>query len=92
MSLQFFLWGIFFLSPLWASEQSPFFCDVPPQEVRTPEEWQALQEKLHSLDLVPLLQQIYPQDQGYTTFDDFLIRCSRGIRQTLIDSEKGLYP
>jgi len=92
MSRRFFLKGMFFLSSLWASEQSPFFCDVAPKDVRTPEEWQVLQDTLQSLDLVPLLQQIYPVDQGYTTFDDFLIRCSRGIRQILIDPEKGLFP
>jgi hypothetical protein len=88
----FFMVWIACIGSLRADEKNPFLCDVPLHACWTHEDWQVLQQKLRMIDLAPLLQQNYPQDQGYTTFEDFLQRCSRGIRQTFIDPAKGLFP
>lgn len=55
-------------------------------------DYRYIQDQIRAINISPLLFELYPKDQNYTTIEDFLGRCSKGISQTLIDEEKGLFP
>lgn len=80
------------INSILGEEENPFLFESLQQAPTTDSDWLALQNRLRKIDLKPLLEKYYPANQGYTTFDDFLQRCSRGIRQTLICPEKGYFP
>lgn len=71
---------------------NPFAIDVPEKKDITNEDYINIQKQLRAIDIIPLLRKLYPENQGYTTFEDFKSRCTRGLTQNLIDPEKGLFP
>lgn len=76
------------------SEENPFAIQFEARKELSNEDYLELQEKLRikKSGLASLLEQLYPEDQGYTTFDDFYSRCSRGLGRVLIDPEQGHFP
>lgn len=71
---------------------NPFSIKTPEKETLSFQDYLEIQAELRKINIEPLLREIYPEGQGYTSFDDFLGRCSRGIRQSLIDVDRGLLP
>lgn len=71
---------------------SPFTLSFPPKENMTHEDYEQLQKELRTINIGPLLQELYVKNQGYTHFEEFERRCTRGIKQTIIDREKGWLP
>lgn len=73
---------------------NPFFIDTPIKEHLEDVDFLSVQEKLRSLDIESLLNNLYPNDTSFTWFwqkpslqkkSDFYGRISRGARQTLIN-------
>jgi len=86
---------LFFIIPfcaLFAMDSNPFAFDVIPQEFLSDDDYEELQEKLRSLELVPFIQSLYPQESGFVYLGDFVNRCTQGVRETLIDRKKGYFP
>jgi len=73
-------------------QANPFTIDFKPKKILDNQDYVDVQKQLRALDIRSVLDELYPQNQGYTTFEDFLSRCSRGTEQILIDSQKGLFP
>lgn len=71
---------------------NPFALSFPTKENMTHADYEELQKELRAINIDPLLHELYPKDQGYAIFGDFHRRCIRGIKGTLIDSEKGWFP
>lgn len=88
LAILFFICG-FIGTGIYAN---PFAIDFPEKEVYSREDYIHIQNQLRAVHIEPLLQSLYPVDQGYTTYDDFRGRCSRGIHQILIDPDRGLFP
>jgi hypothetical protein len=74
---------------LWGN---PYFISFPEKTEISNEDYVTIQEELRKVNIEPLLEALYPKSQGFADFGDFLSRCSRGLRQTLIDEERGLLP
>jgi hypothetical protein len=72
--------------------ENPFIIDFPVKKELTDADYVEVQNLLRAIDLDPLLQQNYVTSAHYTSFDDLKHRCTRGVKQTLIDPEKGLFP
>ncbi len=70
---------------------NPFSISFSPKETISNDEYLSIQEQLRAIDITPTLREIYPNEPGYTGFEDFLYRCTRGIQQTLIDPN-GRFP
>lgn len=71
---------------------SPFAIDFPNKKNITDDDYINIQQQIRSINIEPLLKELYPENQGYTSFQDFQNRCTKGLRQTLIDLEKGFFP
>jgi hypothetical protein len=71
---------------------NPFAIEFAEKKELTNDDYIEAQKLLRKIDIVSPLLEIYPADQGYSTFDDFYRRCSVGIKQILIDPEKGNFP
>ncbi len=71
---------------------NPFAIEFPAKENLSHDDYIEIQEKLRKIDIEPLLGSLYPHNQGYLEFEGFWGRTTKGIRQTLIDPERGLYP
>lgn len=71
---------------------NPFAIDFPEKKELTTEDYVEIQKKLRTIDIRPLVKDSYVPNKGYTIVDDFHGRCSRGLRQTLVDPEKGHFP
>ncbi len=86
---------IYFLGLFWtnnAIHANPFAINFPVKEELSNDDYIEIQKQLREIDIRDLIRQLYIPDQGYTTYEDFLSRCSRGISQVLIDPEKGYFP
>lgn len=75
-----------------AFQGNPFSIDFQAKEDLTYEDYIDIQNKLRQINIDPILEALYPQDQGYLPFEDFRKRCTKGLNQVLIDPAKGLYP
>ncbi|MFZ4673540.1 MAG: hypothetical protein ACOYL1_04265 [Chlamydiia bacterium] len=78
---------------------NPFEIDFPIKKELTFEDYQLVQEKLRKIDLFSLLDERYPEHWKKKNpfvkrviYDDFAARLYRGLVQTMIDPERGLYP
>lgn len=89
MRILILLFSLFYSAIIYAN---PFAIEIVPQKNLTNEDYFSIQKQLTTIDIRPLLQELYIPNQGYTSFEDFYNRCSRGIRQTLIDPKKGYFP
>lgn len=78
--------------PLSEHKTNPFLIDFPKQKDISLEEYLYIQEKLREIDIVPLLQKLYPNKGKYSEFTGFKDRCSVGINQKLINIEKDQIP
>jgi hypothetical protein len=77
------------------STTNPFNLGITPKQELTEEDYLQIQKILPSkqAQLEKMVRGMYPTDrQGYTTPDDFVGRCLRGVYQVLIDPEKGWFP
>lgn len=71
---------------------NPFTIPFQPKIDLDNQDYLSIQKQLRAINIYPLISELYPDNQGYTTIYDFLARCSKGISQTLIDEEKGYFP
>lgn len=71
---------------------NPFLIDFPEKSDLTNEDYLTIQGKLRSINIEPLLKELYADTSGLTSFEDLQNRCTRGIRQVLIDPENGFFP
>ena len=53
------------------------------------QEYIELNQKLRTKEkeIVSEIERLYPRNSGYSSIDDFIGRCARGVRQVLIDPE-----
>src|SRR5579872_172790 len=84
-----FIVFLFCFNPLFAN---PFAIDFLVKEDLSYEDYLFVQEQLRKIDVAPLMEKAYYFDSNSLDFNNLLKRCSRGIRQTLIDPQKGKYP
>lgn len=78
--------------PLSENKPNPFLIHFPKQKDISAEEYLYIQEKLREIDIIPLLQKLYPKKGKYLNFKEFEGRCSVGINQKLINIEKDQIP
>ncbi|MFT3832649.1 MAG: hypothetical protein QM711_04925 [Micropruina sp.] len=71
---------------------NPFAIPFQPKAEISNQDYLDIQEQFKNVNIHPLLRSLYPSDQGYTIYEDFCGRSSKGISQILIDEEKGLFP
>lgn len=74
------------------SVSNPFSIKFPIKENLTNEDYIEIQSQLRKIDIEPLLASLYPHNQGYLPLEGFYKRCSKGLKQVLIDPVRGLYP
>lgn len=74
------------------NETNPFALLIPLKHEYTNEDYIEIQAKLKVLNIDPLLLEYYPKSHFGVDFIDIRNRCTRGIRQTLIDMENHAYP
>ncbi len=86
------LFLILFLLSLHSHASSPFSIPFKSTDPLTKEDYIKVQNQLREIDIRPLLETLHPQNSNYALFEDFLGRCSRGIRQMLINVDKKLLP
>jgi hypothetical protein len=80
---------VFFNGVLHAN---PFMIDFPEKKELTNDDYIEIQKKIKAINIIPLLQELYVEDIGLTSFDDFKSRCTKALRQNLIDPEKNCFP
>lgn len=73
-------------------KKNPFVLSIPIKEEPTQNDFEDIQNLIKGIKIDPLLKELYPQNQGYTTFEDLQKRCTKALQQTLINSEKKLFP
>lgn len=71
---------------------NPFSFNFPAKKELCNEDFLLIQKALREVDIFPLLNELYLPNKGLSTFEDFSGRCCRGLRFTLIDPSRGLYP
>lgn len=76
---------------------NPFKINFPRKENLTEEDYKYIQNQLKRIDVSPIVKLLYPAfpgffPDGFTTYNDFWGRVSKGSRQVLIDPQKKLYP
>ncbi|HSX12956.1 MAG TPA: hypothetical protein VLE96_00835 [Chlamydiales bacterium] len=71
---------------------NPFAIHYEAKETLDHQDYIAIQNLLRSIDIDSFLEDLYPENQGYTSYEDFYSRCSRSTKQILIDEEKSLFP
>ncbi len=71
---------------------NPFAIDFLPKKILDYQDYITIQKQLRAIDINFVLCDLYPPYQGYSTYEDFLSRCSRNTQQVLIDEEKNLLP
>lgn len=72
--------------------QNPFLINYPPKINLTDEDYVVLQDILNKKDIGPLLKEMHSRYPYLNAYEEFEKRCWKGIRQILIDPEKGLFP
>src|ERR1700722_14842938 len=73
-------------------EANPFAINFSPKENLTTEDYINIQYQIQGINISPVLKQLYPKNQGYSPYHDFFARCTRCLRQCLIEPERGLFP
>lgn len=73
-------------------ESSPFTIPFNDKENLTPEDYAKVQDEIRKIDITPTLERLYPYNLGYSEFDDFRRRTTKGIVQGIIDETNGLLP
>ena len=91
--------NILFISLCWLNPfvllSSPFAISFPEKQDLTNEDYIEVQKQIRNINIIPTVEALYkslPPFLKYTTFEDFLGRCSKGLVQVLIDPEKGYLP
>lgn len=85
---------LFLMSCLSYANESPFLINFPAKSELTYDDYIEVQNQIRQINVHPIVEVLYApiQSSGFTSYDDFFGRCSRGIRQILIDPGQGLYP
>lgn len=90
------LFTIFFIKALLLQAfDNPFEIEFPEKVDLTTEDYIEVQDKLRERekDIDSILHQVYPTHlKKHTTYHDYWIRCGRGLRQVVIDVDKGYFP
>lgn len=73
---------------------NPFAIHFPSKKELTVEDYTNIQNQLRSIDIKPLVDELYSEfsDSAEVNWVDFYLRCSKGLRQTLVSPEQGLFP
>jgi hypothetical protein len=81
-------------SAFFSAHANPFKINFPQKKDLTYDEYIEVQKQIRQIDILPLVRDMYASLNGayFTTFDDIASRCTKCIRQTLIDPANGLYP
>ena len=72
--------------------ENPFKISFEGKEDLTHDDFIEVQRLLKQINIHPLLHQHWRGDGSYSSYEDFTVRCGRGIRQELVNPEKGFYP
>lgn len=88
-----FLFIVFcFLCNITSAQANPFAINFPEKEIITEEDFINIQNLLKAIDIKPVIEKLYIPDAGYTTLQDFYGRCSKGVKQVLLDPERHSIP
>jgi hypothetical protein len=79
-------------NPSFLLKPSPFAIDFPVKEELSDGGYLFVQEELRKINIAPLIEKTYCSESNLLDFKSLMRRCSRGIRETLIDPQKGQYP
>ncbi len=91
--MKFSLWLVLaFICALCNIAANPFLISFPEKDDLTNDDYVEIQDKLRAVNIRSPLKALYPPFRHYHAFEDFLQRCSQGLKQTLIMPEKGLLP
>lgn len=72
---------------------NPFIINFPSKEYISNEDYICVQTLLRSIDILPLMNELYYQDvRDRYSFHQYLGRCTCGLRLNLIDPVNGLFP
>jgi len=73
---------------------NPFKIDFPQKKDLTYDDYIEVQKQIRQIDILPLVRDMYANLNGtyFTSFEDIAGRCTKCIRQTLIDPANGQYP
>lgn len=85
---------LFLLTYLSFVHASPFEIPFSSKKDLTNEDYIEVQRQVRQLDITSLVRGMYTHCGriGLISFEGYLARCSKCINQTLINTEKGLYP
>jgi hypothetical protein len=86
-----FVFFIFFAENVFL-KANPFAVDFPKKEKMDNEDYLRLQGLLNGINISPLIEDLYDTNSNLINLNEFIRRCSRGIKQTLIDPQNGKYP
>lgn len=75
-----------------ALQANPFLIDFPEKKELTTDDYIEVQKKIRAINILPLLQEMYVENIGLSSFDDFKSRCTKALRQNFIDPEKNCFP
>lgn len=85
-------WYTILLCAFCIGVANPFSIDFPCKENLSCEDYIEIQNRLRSVDIDSLLQTLHCLGRGYTTYEDIYARCTKGLKQGLIDPENGRFP
>jgi hypothetical protein len=73
---------------------NPFEIDFPQKIELTNEDYLEVQKQLSSICIDEILEDVHHQNRGadIAVYENYFVRCGRGLRQVMTAPEKGIYP
>ncbi len=73
---------------------NPFEIDFSPKVELANEDYLEAQKQLSSINIDDILSELLEQNKGVelADYENYFVRCGRGLRQVMIAPEKGVYP
>lgn len=87
-----FLFTLFLFAHPCIHAENPFLIPFPDKKELTNDDYVLIQKQLRAVNITPLLKELHADDPALVAFEDFQARCTKGLKQTLIDREKGFIP
>lgn len=90
-----YLMVLYVLTNVSLIAENPFKLDFPEKKDLTNADYIKIQDQLRQINIDPILLPLYQaecENMVFTSFDDFRGRCTKGLRQTLIDPSQDFYP
>lgn len=81
--------------PVLPRDTNPYAIDFPEKQHLTFKDYLKVQSLMRTIDVPQFVRPLYQtvvHRSGFTSYDDFLGRCSKGTHQLLIDPDRHLYP